>query len=61
MQVLTPAQAARVTGGGDINNYVKSVATTLTREGGALGALIVGLGLLGTARIIGVAAGSGRL
>lgn len=55
--MLTPAESAVIIGGGDIRTYVKCVAMTLTRGEGAIKTMVLGLGLFGAARMIGVAIG----
>lgn len=60
LQALTAAEAAGITGGGDFKNYVKNVATLLTREGGAIRTLTLGGGLLAAIQIVGAAAGFSR-
>jgi len=57
IEVITPAQASRITGGGDGRSNVKQTATTVAREDSSPSILLSGLGLLGLARIIGVAIG----
>ncbi len=54
---LTAEEAAAMTGGRPIPNYVKCITTTLTRGEGSVRTLLLGFGLLGTARMVGVAAG----
>jgi hypothetical protein len=58
---LTKEECAGVTGGGEISNYVRCVGITLTSGGGGIKTLVLGVGLFGLARILGVAVGCANL
>lgn len=58
---LTMSETMTITGGGDIKSYVRCVATTLTSGGGGFRTFVLGLGLFGMARMVGVAVGCSNL
>lgn len=58
---LTADECAAITGGGEIKNYLRCVAGTLTSGGGGIRTLVLGVGLFGLARMAGVAVGCANL
>jgi len=58
---LTVEECNNITGGGEIKNYIRCVGATLTSGGGGIRTLMLGVGLFGMARILGVAVGCANL
>lgn len=58
---LNHEECVAITGGGEIQTYVRCVGATLTRGGGGIRTLVLGVGLFGLARILGVAVGCANL
>lgn len=54
---LTTEECMAITGGGGVTNYLRCMATTLTSGGGGVRTLLLGVGIFGLARTIGVAVG----
>lgn len=61
MTELSPTESALIVGGGDITNYLRCVSSTLTSGGGGVRTLMLGVGLFGIARLLGVAVGCSNL
>ncbi len=58
---LSAEECANLRGGGEIRATVTCVARSLTTGGGAIRTMVLGLGLFGMARIVGVAVGCANL
>ena len=58
---LTTEESRAIAGGGEITNYIRCVSTTLTSGGGGIRTLVLGVGLFGLARMLGVAVGCANL
>ena len=58
---LTAEECITTIGGGEIRNYVRCVVGTLTSGGGGIRTLLLGAGLFGLARAVGVAVGCANL
>jgi hypothetical protein len=54
---LTKEECIGITGGGEVTNYLRCMASTLTSGGGGVRTLVLGVGIFGLARLIGVAVG----
>jgi hypothetical protein len=54
---LTNKECMSIRGGSEVTNYQRCVATTLTSGGGGIRGLILGVGLFGVCRMLGVAVG----
>jgi hypothetical protein len=57
MTELTSTESAGIIGGGGIDDYFSCVAATLTNPRAAFKTFVLGVGLFGMARLIGVAVG----
>lgn len=58
---LTIDECRSITGGGEIKSYLRCVGATLTGGGGGIRTLVLGVGLFGLARMVGVAVGCANL
>ena len=58
---ITIEECLATKGGGEIKNYVRCVTATLTTGGGGLRTMLLGPGLFGLARALGVAVGCANL
>ena len=58
---ITEEECLATKGGGEFKNYVKCVAATLTSGGGGIRTMLLGAGLFGLARAVGVAVGCANL
>jgi hypothetical protein len=54
---LTAEECMGIIGGGEVSNYLRCVVTTLSSGGGGVRTLMLGVGVFGLARLIGVAVG----
>lgn len=61
MQTLNVSESAAIVGGGDIKSYIRCVSATMTSGGGGIRTLLLGVGLFGMARMLGVAVGCSSL
>lgn len=58
---LTIDECMSITGGGGIKSYLRCVGATLTGGGGGIRTFVLGVGLFGLARMVGVAVGCANL
>lgn len=61
VQRLDVSESISISGGGEIRNYVTCVTRTLTSGGGGIRTAVLGVGLFGLARMLGVAVGCANL